>query len=57
MRRIGKMLEYPVSKVHVLDYAEPNYRKAFPLVTLNVLVSALIGFLFTTAYLLLKSSR
>lgn len=54
VKRIGKMLEYPIAQIHVLDFAEPNYRKTFPMVSLNVLVSALLGFLFTSVYLLIK---
>lgn len=53
-KRIEKMLEYPIAQIHVLDYAEPVYRKSFPMVTLNVLVSTLLGFVLTCLYLILK---
>ena len=53
-KRIKKMLEYPIAQIHVLDKAEPNYRKAYPLVSINVLVSALLGFLFTSLYYIIK---
>lgn len=54
MKRIEKMLEYPIAQIHVLDYAEPVYRKSFPMVTLNVMVSTLLGFVLTCLYLILK---
>lgn len=54
MKRIEKMLEYPIAQIHVLDYAEPVYRKSFPMVSLNVLVSTLLGFVLTCLYLILK---
>jgi hypothetical protein len=53
-KRIGKMLEYPVSQIHILDSAEPNYRKTYPMVTLNVMVSFVLGFLFTSIYFIIK---
>ncbi len=53
-KRIGKMLEYPVSQIHILDSAEPNYRKTYPMVTLNVLISFVLGFLFTSIYFIIK---
>lgn len=53
-KRIGKMLEYPVSQIHILDSAEPNYRKAYPMVTLNVIISFALGFLFTSFYFIIK---
>ncbi len=54
LKRIGKMLEYPVSQIHILDSAEPNYRKTYPMVTLNVVVSFVLGFLFTSIYYIIK---
>ncbi len=53
-KRIGKMLEYPVSQIHILDSAEPNYRKTYPMVTLNVIISFVLGFLFTSVYFIIK---
>jgi capsular polysaccharide biosynthesis protein len=54
LKRIGKMLEYPVSRIHILDSAEPNYRKTYPMVTLNVMVSFVLGFFFTSIYYIIK---
>ena len=54
LRHIEKMLEYPIAKIHVLDSAEPNYKKTYPLVTLNILASALFGFLLSSLYFILK---
>lgn len=53
-KRIGKMLEYPISQIHILDSAEPNYRKTYPMVTLNVVISFALGFLFTSFYFIIK---
>ncbi|MCU0359183.1 MAG: Wzz/FepE/Etk N-terminal domain-containing protein [Bacteroidia bacterium] len=53
-KHIAKMLEYPISRIHVLDSAEPNYRKAYPMVTVNVIVSFVLGFLFTSIYFIIK---
>jgi len=53
-KRIGKMLEYPVSQIHILDSAEPNYRKTYPMVTLNVMLSFVLGFLLTSVYFIIK---
>jgi capsular polysaccharide biosynthesis protein len=53
-KHVGKMLEYPVSQIHILDSAEPNYRKTYPMVTLNVLVAFVLGFLFTSIYFIIK---
>ncbi len=57
MKRIGKTLDYPIAKIHILDAAEPNYKKTYPLVTLNVLVSALLGFLFTSLYFIVQAKK
>lgn len=55
MKRIGKTLDNPIAKIHILDAAEPNYKKTYPLVTLNVLVSAILGFLFASLYFIVQS--
>ncbi|HQQ94110.1 MAG TPA: Wzz/FepE/Etk N-terminal domain-containing protein [Bacteroidia bacterium] len=57
LKRTGKMLEFPVARIHVLDSAEPDYKKTYPLITLNVLVSTVFGFLLTCLYFLFKSDR
>ena len=54
MKKTQKILESPVAGIYIVDRAEPSYKKVFPSLTTNVIISVLAGFILTAIWLVFK---
>lgn len=53
--RLKKILDTPTPKLFVIDYAEPRYKKVFPINSLNALIGLALGVALITIILIVKN--
>lgn len=53
--RLRKILDTPTPKLFVIDYAQPRYKKVYPLRSLNALIGFVFGSLLMTIILIVKN--